>query len=480
MADANYIRHPNPLLRGNPLIEGLGFPLSISEVQKRCDVPFVDDIDLSDVPSDLHGYYTRSVLGNLFDTHVCQDEAAKIYEVLRHSIEAGYRHRNPLSPEFNRVLSAIERDKTEPIKATNIERLGLFDTAFSYLLCGLSGRGKTMMVGMALKQIEQIIEHTEYRLKGQEPIPLRFTQVTYIYIEHHDRKGQKALLQNILEAIDKLTTENYLYAHRNSSVSELITAVRKAVIAHGIGTIIIDEAQNFAPSPVELKIGTNEKTSMKFVEEIFNRIGASLIFVGTFSTLELFSKEMTITRRTIRRGSLALASCDLNSSFWNRLCDRILHTGFMCNQVTPIGTLKMHLHQRTAGIPAIAVSLVQATLYYLTYMAPEQQDLSTDAIDHVFDEQFALLRAPIDALNHGEYHLFEDLKPMLLLKESKPDYTQEEGLLLAAKKLESRLMQGVVELVQQKPKEKSHEVDAKKSSEALAPGTLMKTLGYGE
>ncbi|HHJ3171715.1 TPA: ATP-binding protein [Vibrio parahaemolyticus] len=487
MKKANYIRHPNSALRGNPLVEGLGFPLSREAIHRNCNKPFQGDLDLTDVPPDLFGYYSRSMVLNLFDVRICQDEMVQVYETIRQSIENGYRKRNPLDADHQRLLAAVERDKDTPLKAKNIERLNLFGTSFSFLLCGLSGRGKTAMVNMALEHIDQVIEHECYTQPNQETVPFRFTQVTYIYIEHHDRRGQKALLSAILEAIDEVTGEQYAYENRNSNITQLMNSVRKAVIVHGIATIIFDEAQNFAPAPKDLKIGTNEKTSMKFVEQLFNTIGTSLIFVGTFSTLDLFTKEMTITRRTIRCGSLALASCSLESHFWQNLCNEILRTELLAGKGNDHELLCQHIHHLSAGIPAIAVSVVQATLTYLTYHKPELQTLTTSALDYVFNKQFGLLREPIQALVNGDYHLFEDFKLMRMLEEVNPkNKTQErlDDIEAQAKDMEKQLIQkqtqlmtGRVQIIPPKPKSSPYEVDASEVCDRMAPDNLMALLG---
>ncbi|MBA5760941.1 ATP-binding protein [Vibrio sp. 404] len=487
MVKAKYIRHPNSALRGNPLIEGLGYPLSRTQLHECCNRSFVRDLDLNEVPVELHGYYIRSLLNNLLDVHICQDEMIEVYETIRQSIEVGYRKRNPLDPDHQRLLAAIERDKDSPLKAQNIKRLNLLGDSFSYLLCGLSGRGKTSMIHIALNHIDQVIEHDEYVDLDNNTVALSFTQVTYVYIQHHDRRGQKALLISILEAIDEETNEGYAYGNRNSSVKDLINSVRKAVILHGIATIIIDEAQNFASSPKDVKIGTNEKTSMKFVEEIFNTIGASLIFVGTFSTLELFSKEVTITRRTIRHGSMTLASCDVEGSFWKRLCNEILVTDLLAGASDDHVSLRQHVHYLSAGIPAIAVSLVNSTLSYLTYNTPENQTLTISALDYVFDKQFSLLREPIRALHEGNYHQFEDLKPMLLLEKANPKNKTEEqirGIQVQAQEMEARLHQkqtnllsGFVQMPSAEKPTPKYEVDATKESEALSPTNFISLLG---
>lgn len=481
MSKTTYISHPNPKYKGNPFIEALGYPLTQSQLQKSCEAGFDSQMDLSGTPKEHHGYYKRSLLMNLFDVRVCQDEAMRIYEVIRHSIEFSYGHRNPLSPKMHQLLAAIERDKEQPIKAVNIKRLNLFHQSLCYLLYGISGRGKSTMVGQVLQQIQQKIPHTEYRNGDGVLVACEFTQITYIYVEVADRKSQKSFLVSVIEAIDEaidgyvteIRSESLAYKARNYNASQLLTFIRKLVVMYAIGMVVIDEAQNIAKSPIDFKLGSNEKPSMKFIEEIFNQIGCSLFFIGTMATFDLFSKQMTTTRRAIRQGSMGLVSCDLNSSFWIRFCKSILKTEVLADQVTKESLLIPYLHEKTAGIPAIAISLVQSALSSLTFYPEKNQNLSIEFFDYIFDKYFIALQEVIDALNGGEYHLFEDLKPLLSLQRVK-EKIQDDQL-----KDISNLMTGEVE---EPPPQKGnkHEVDISKASEKIGLDGLMQAVSSAE
>lgn len=485
MSKTTYISHPNPKYKGNLFIEALGYPLTQDKLQKSCEEGFDSQMDLSGTPGVHHGYYKRSLLMNLFEVRVCQDEAVRIYEVIRHSIEFSYGHRNPLSPKMHQLLAAIERDKDQPIKAVNIKRLNLFRQSLCYLLYGLSGRGKSTMIGQVLKSIQQKIPHTEYRNGDGVLVDCNFTQITYIYVEVSDRKSQKSFLVSVIEAIDEaidevvdgyvteIRSESFAYKARNYNASELLTFIRKLVVMYAIGMVVIDEAQNIAKSPIDFKLGSNEKPSMKFIEEIFNQIGCSLFFIGTMATFDLFSKQMTTTRRAIRQGSMGLVSCDLNSSFWVRFCKSILKTEVLANQVTKESLLIKYLHEKTAGIPAIAISLVQSALSSLTFYSEKNQDLSIEFLDYIFEQYFIALQEVIDALNGGEYHLFEDLKPLLSLQRvnEKIQDDQSKGI--------SHLMTGEVEA---KPLEKTnkHEVEIRNVSDKVGLNGLMQAVSSAE
>ena len=499
MAKANYIKHPNPMYRGNLLAEGLGFPLSKKEIQSRTNIPFEGALDLNEVPIELHSYYMRSSILNLFSMHITQDEMVEVYETIRLGIEVSYLRRNPLTHEVARILAAIERDKETPFKATHIKKLNLLESSFTFLISGLSGRGKTSMIKQALSLIDQKIEHNYHEVDDEgNVISFNHEQITYLYVEHHERAGQKKFLTEVLSAVDDAvgnSSENsYAYAHRNSDVKDLIVAVRKAIFKHHIGTIIIDEAQNFAKASKDLKLSPNERISMRYVEELVNSLGVSTIFVGTFGALELFSQEMTITRRTIKAGSLNLASCPVDSSFWIRLCDALFGSIILPNGLDDKDLLRLKIHELSAGIPAIAVSIVQATLRFLSYYEEgDGKKLSLDALDYVYEKQFSSLSGPIAALIDGDYHKYEDFKAMKLLEKINPNESGIENeqlkkveqdameMVEAYKQYASVPLQGKVQLVDALKVENPHEVGDKAVAvtEQLSPNNFMSILGGG-
>ena len=474
MSQPNYYMHPNRQYRDNPLIEALGQPLTMQQFYALSELPFINNVDLTGVDASLHGYYIRTQIDQLNDVYAVQDEAYRLYDVMRRMIEAGYDKRNPLRTDIRRILTAIDRDKTNPNQVAYLSSLELYSVLQSYLLIGLSGRGKSFMVRRILKLFDQVIEHFNYTdHKGREHT-LDQSQVTYLYVEIHERRGQKALLLNMLEALDEVTGQAYAYEHRNRSVNELITIVRKLLIGHSVGLVVVDEAQNLAKSSRNEVLSINEKTSIKFVEELFNRVGVPIMLVGTFATLALFERETTIGRRVTKNGSMLLASCDSNSSFWNRFIRLLCQTQLLKNQSTSVDILCRHIHYLSAGIPAIASSLVRATLAYLTFLAPQDQDLSIAALDLVFNREFRVLTPALTALRKGDYHKFEDFEPMLMLESVA---SHSDVMTQIAPPPAMNLIQGEVEL-SDKPVSSQIEVQKRKKLDQLSPSVLLGQLGY--
>lgn len=435
MTEITYIEHPNKLCKGNPLIEGLGYPLTLSQVQSLCDEEFEGLSSLEGIPEEHHSYYVRSAIDNLADTYVVQDEAYAVYDKLRRMIDAGYKKRNPAEiAEKNRITTAIHMDGKDQLNGFHLKQVtgdevdSLLTANACFLLAGLSGRGKTTLMLRLLKLIKQRYLHSTYIKSTGEEVNIDEEQVVYLYVQLHERKGQKAFLRSVLNAVDNATGKNFSALEKTTtSVDEMIKMVRKLLLEHNVGVLIIDEAQNFAESPDKLVIGSNEKTSMKFVEEIFNRIGVPLFFIGTMDSLALFGKEMTIGRRSINDGSMLMLSCDVEGEFWNNLCKRICQLSLLKGKHTNEDTIKRHLHTLTFGIPAIAVSLMRATLSHLSKFDSGKQNLSIKTLNFVFRHQFSILDGPLKALRKKQYHKYEDLKVLSILKELNDDISDDEN-----------------------------------------------------
>jgi GTPase SAR1 family protein len=419
MVKANYFSHPFSKLRGNPLAEGLGKPLTGMQLINKVETQFDADLDLSEIDAKHHTYYKKLCLYGLKEVYTLPDEAFFIYDKIRMMIEFGYVNRNPLrDSQFVGLLSNIDADsENNLVRKTDVRTIERdtspsFMSNMSFLLTGLSGRGKTTLIKKLLHCIPQVIQHETYISKDGVKTNFQFIQIPYLYIELHERRGQKAFLDSILLALDNLTNESYATSTKNLSINKLITAVRKAFIVHGVGILIIDEAQNLASIKTDVALGANEKTTVKFVEEIFNRFGIPIFFVGTLKTENLFGSEMTIVRRTINEGAIRMLSCDVESDFWHDFCDQITPIELLNNQVTSQDVINRHLHTLSCGIPAIAKAIAKATITELINVAEqsEGQNLSIDAMNMIMDEQFHLLVKPLLALTGEKYYKYEDFE----------------------------------------------------------------------
>ncbi|WP_062564971.1 ATP-binding protein [Pseudoalteromonas shioyasakiensis] len=438
MTNITYISHPNPSCKGNPLIEGLGYPMLQEEVEKACDDGVTQLGTLNEVPVQYHSYYIRSAIDNLAECYIARDEVYALYEKLRRMIEAGYINRNPADPVLkNKMLTAVHQDDENQHDAVLLKTItgqdidSMLRANGSFLLAGLSGAGKTSLMLRILKLIQNELYHSTYITPDGNEIEIEELQIPYLYVQIHNRKGQKAFLKTVIEAIQVATKIPYLTRDVKNvdSVDDLIRLVRKLMLKHYVGILVIDEAQNIAPNFAtdddKKALIKNEKTSIKFIEEIFNRIGVPLFFIGTLSTLKLFGKEVTISRRTLIDGSLLLLGADVEGGFWNRFFKEINLCHLLDGKHDPEEHLKRHLHSLTQGIPAIAISLMRAVLSHMSKFDKGEQGLTIKALSHVFRQQFSELQKPLKALKNEKYHLYEDLAPLADLVEINKEISKQ-------------------------------------------------------
>ncbi|QBG37256.1 ATP-binding protein [Litorilituus sediminis] len=438
MTNITYISHPNPSCKGNPLIEGLGYPMLQEEVEKACDDGVTQLGTLDDVPVQYHSYYIRSAIDNLAECYIARDEVYALYEKLRRMIEAGYKNRNPADAAFkNKMITAVHQDGKNQQEAFHLKAItgqdidSMLRANGSFLLAGLSGAGKTSLMVRILQLMQQELYHSTYIDPDGNEIEIEELQIPYLYVQIHNRKGQKAFLKTVIEAIQVATKIPYLTrdVKNGDSVDDLIRLVRKLMLKHNVGILVIDEAQNIAPNVAadndNKVLISNEKTSIKFIEEIFNRIGVPLFFIGTLSTLKLFGKDVTISRRTLIDGSLLLLGADVEGGFWNRFFKEINLCHLLDGKHDPEEHLKRHLHSLTQGIPAIAISLMRAALSHMSKFHKGDQGLTIKALSHVFRQQFSELHKPLKALKNEKYHLYEDLAPLADLVEINKEISKQ-------------------------------------------------------
>jgi len=474
-----YKRHPNKKYRDNPFIEAMGYPLTVEQFNQKISKPFESDIDLSDTPAELHGYYARTEIDNLADVYVVKDEAFRFYDKIRRMIEAGYKHRNPVGSSIRKLLGAIDESKSKPISSLDVREINVLRSQLCTFICGLSGIGKTKMIRTILGVIDQVHEHDNYVDSEGRTHQVDQKQITHLYVEIHERQSQRDVLKNVLAELDLYTDEKDKENYTDYNRNELITLIRKKMTIHGVGLLIVDEAQNIEkPSTSDTLTASTEKPTMKFIEDIFNRIGVPLCFLGTHSMLKVFGDEATIARRVATNGGLILGSCGVDTLFWQKLIKEMCQTNLLANQKTSLDTLTFHIHNKSAGIPAIATSLISVALCYLTFLPPKDQDLSKKVINFIFDEQFQLLKRVTNAIKNKKYHLYSDLEYLAILEEVGDKGRNAESVAKSVlEKHENRALTGELKIKKTTDTDE-REAQVEDVCDDIKPTNVMSALGY--
>ena len=161
-------------------------------------------------------------------------------------------------------------------------------------ILGVPGIGKSSTIRRCLRQIPQVIQHTEYR--GQK---LFCKQITHLIVECPSDCSVKTLALNIIEAIDRALGSSYselsAKATHLPSTSALAARVKILCLTHHIGLIVIDEIQNAILTASRTQ---QDRPLIKFLVELSNEACTSIYFVGTPSAEDLFLSQEHLKRRT--------------------------------------------------------------------------------------------------------------------------------------------------------------------------------------
>jgi hypothetical protein len=247
------------------------------------------------------------------------------------------------------------------------------------------------MVRNVLSLLPSVICHHEYRGK-----PLIQKQVLYLLVDCPDRASKKSLLLGILEAVDEHAGTDYGEQYQKGyNVEQLKLAIKKTCLNLYIGALIIDEIQNFAPAR-----GANEnRATLKFMDDLFNRLGIPIVLIGTFESDVVFTRQFTTSRRTgtafklelgrysFKQSSDLPANCAQTPSdmdgYWPVLVRKMWSFQWGKEQAELTPEIYDFLCEVSQGLPA----LLKLLLYHANRLVvrSDQKKLTLQILKHVYN-----------------------------------------------------------------------------------------------
>lgn len=215
-------------------------------------------------------------------------------------------------------------------------------------ILGSPGIGKTSTIMRVLGTMPQTIEHTE--INGQM---FFCKQVLYLRVETPPDSSIKTLCYSIIAAINAATGAN-IKAIKSDSASALATQIKIACLNFHVGLIIADEIQNAISAA---RKNRQVKPLLKFLLEIMNDTGVSVVLVGTPEAEEFFLSQEHLKRRTRGLRLLPLR----RDGGYRHLLSEIWPYQYTYESAPLTDSLSDRLYSLTSGVPAYIIKLFAET-----------------------------------------------------------------------------------------------------------------------
>lgn len=320
-------------------------------------------------------------------------------------IRTGYVGRNPVSPlyakQFSVGISEILKGDYD-FKKGNI--IGNRSTATNFSIIGISGIGKSTAIEKILLLYPQVIIHTDYEQNG---ISVGFLkQIVWLVIECPFNASRGSLCKNFFMAVDNILGTNYYkqFVKPRMNESDLIDKMAHVAALHCIGVLVFDEIQR-------MKRGNEGKLTMNFFVELHNKLGVPLIFVGTYSSIDLFTPLLATARRASGMGILFFDRMERDKK-WDMFLEKLWKYQWL-KEFTPLSEgISELFYQKTQGITDLVVNLfIQVQLLALSL---GKERIETSIIKRAADANLKILQPSLKALETGDIaklKKIEDLKP---------------------------------------------------------------------
>lgn len=320
-------------------------------------------------------------------------------------VRTGYVGRNPVSPlyakQFSVGISEIIKGEYD-LEKGNI--LGNRSTATNFSIIGISGIGKSTAIERILLLYPQVIIHSNYEHNG---ISIGFLkQIVWLVIECPFNASRGSLCKNFFIAVDNILGTNYYkqFVKARMNESDLIDKMAHVAALHCIGVLVFDEIQR-------MKRGNEGKLTMNFFVELHNKLGVPLIFVGTYSSIDLFTPLLATARRASGMGILFFDRMEKDKK-WDMFLGKLWRYQWL-KELTPLSEeINELFYNETQGITDLVVNLfIQVQLLALSL---GKEKISINIIKRAAETNLKILRPTLIALQTGDTEKLkkiEDLKP---------------------------------------------------------------------
>ena len=371
-----------------------------------------------------------------------------IYNDIRHLILNGYEQRNPVLATtvewtFDIALNGISN---EAVQST---------TADSMFICGISGMGKSTLVGIILKScFPQVICHPT--------IPnIINPQITWIKFDIPADAARSSVCMAFFKAVDNVLNRldfledkpSFQKQYKGKKIEEMQDGMALICVTYNIGIIVIDELQR-----LNVAKSGGEKVVLQFFDDLSNAVKAPILKIATPASLKLFSNKFETGRRTATSFLYELAPLNQDSMDWKYISE-ILWSYQLTKKHMPYSPdISDCLYELSAGIVSCLSRLIK--LANIDAIRTGTEEVTTQSLKKTFNSQFGLLKEAIEAIKSGNKENYDDLMLLAELdQENGKNRIKELKKLLAGNNLTGQAAKAFQETVEDI--ESSHILDDK-------------------
>jgi hypothetical protein len=391
--EAQYIPATLPEYAGNPFIEAL----PAMATQKQLLLTLQEYPPYAESERELPKAVRGQMIWRLFDFFQPLGRHIDIGMRVDMLMRAGYRKRNPLTPELRARMQYIYQ--LSQGEAFDGSLLASPSPSMSMSLIGVSGTGKTRSLKRSLARYPQVIWHPLHQVY----------QIPWLIVECPHDGSVKQLCLSFFKNVDKVLGSDYAHRFGGKGVTTEQRLLEVAQIArlHAIGLIVFDELQHIRPAGEQGIV-----KMLNFFVTLVNLSEAPIVLVGTMSAQHLLQVDFRQARRGAGMGALVWPRFERDEE-WNYLMQTLWGYQWTKNKTDFTREVADVFYERTQGVVDLAVKLYMLSQYRA--MANNVEAVTPELMNQVADEEFKLLRPMLEALKSGDIlriAKFDDLRPL--------------------------------------------------------------------
>jgi AAA domain-containing protein len=396
--EAVYRKPELPAWEGYPCIEALPALISRQTLFEQIQVIPQFSQTIRKQPAHVRAHMVMDIL------HFFQPLSihAKLEGMVSRSIHDGYRGRNPLDARQVRDVKArLEYFRTHPLSQS-------YDTnsASGFLICGMSGVGKSTSLRRILDLYPQIILHKEYRAR-------KFTQAQLVHLTLECPKdgSTKGLCIDFFKTIDFIfggeTTYASAYGSENRATNQLMQSMATLASALQIGLIVIDEIQYLNVA----KSGGAEEL-LNFFVRLVNIIGVPVVLVGTYDAYKLVSPTFRHARRCSGQGDVIWEPLLSDHDDWKTYVKSLWECQYLAKKSLLTDQLSETLHEISFGIIDIANRIYLAA--QVKAIETGMEVITDGMLRSAYRDDFRLVSHIIECLRSGDPAMLEGFRDVVI------------------------------------------------------------------